>query len=386
MIPPGSQIGLLGGGQLARMTALAGRRLGYRFCVFDPTGAAAPAAPVCERFVGAPFDDADALAEFARGLDVIGFEFENIPPVALQTLERFCPVRPSWRALEICQHREREKQFLERSGYPHAAFRVATNPAELDHAIRDLGAPCVLKTAQSGYDGKGQLRIDPGLSADEAWCQWGGGPGARGVVEAWVDFEAELSVICARNPAGELVAFPAVENIHTHHILDLSIAPARFPPAIIQRAGELAAAITETLGIEGLLAVEMFLTRSGELLVNELAPRPHNSGHLTFDAALTSQFEQHIRAICGLPLGEPRLHTPAVMVNLLGQLWGPDFEAPDWSPVLREPAAKLHLYGKHSAKPGRKMGHYCVLDPSREVALEKALAIKARLEGRAQSV
>jgi 5-(carboxyamino)imidazole ribonucleotide synthase len=380
MIAPGSQIGLLGGGQLARMTALAGRRMGYRFRVFDPAGAAAPAAPVCERSVGAPFDDADALADFARGLDVIGFEFENIPPAALQALERFCPVRPSWRALEICQHREREKLFLERHGYPHAAFRVATDPAELERAIGDLGAPCVLKTAQSGYDGKGQLRIGPGLNADEAWRQWGGGPASRGVVEAWVDFEAELSVICARNPAGEIVAFPAIENMHTHHILDLSITPARFPPAILRQAGELAAAITETLAIEGLLAVEMFLTRAGELLVNELAPRPHNSGHLTFDAGLTSQFEQHIRAICGLPLGDPRLHTPAVMVNLLGQLWGPHFQAPDWLPVLAEPAAKLHLYGKQAAKPGRKMGHFCVLDPSREVALEKALAIKARLE------
>jgi 5-(carboxyamino)imidazole ribonucleotide synthase len=380
MIAPGSQIGLLGGGQLARMTALAGRRLGYRFRVFDPAGAAAPAAPVCERFVAAPFDDQDALADFARGLDVIGFEFENIPACALQTLEKYCPVRPSWKALEICQHREREKLFLDRHGYPHTAFRVVAAAGELAPAMRELGVPCVLKTAQSGYDGKGQLRIPPGMSADDAWRQWAGGPGARGVLEAWVDFAAELSVICARNPAGELVAFPAIENIHTHHILDLSIAPARFPAAILREAAELAAAVTEALDIEGLLAVEMFLTQSGKLLVNELAPRPHNSGHLTFDAAVTSQFEQHTRAICGLPLGSTALHTPAVMVNLLGHLWGPNFEAPDWLPVLEEPGAKLHLYGKHGAKPGRKMGHYCVLDPSPGAALEKALAIKARLE------
>jgi 5-(carboxyamino)imidazole ribonucleotide synthase len=249
--------------------------------------------------------------------------------------------------------------------------------------MQELGLPCVLKTAQSGYDGKGQLRIDPGMSADEAWQRWGAGPAARGVVEAWVDFDAELSVICARNPAGDLVAFPAIENIHTHHILDVSIAPARFPEAILKEAAELAAAITETLEIEGLLAVEMFLTKSGQLLVNELAPRPHNSGHLSFDACVTSQFEQHTRAICGLPLGSAELLSPAVMVNLLGHLWGPNFEPPDWLPLLEEPAAKLHLYGKQGAKPGRKMGHFCVLDPSRDAALEKALALKARLQPRA---
>ena len=378
-ILPGARIGLLGGGQLARMTALAGRRLGYRFSVFDPAGAAAPAAPVCERCVGASFEDGAALGDFARGLDVIGFEFENIPATALRTLEQFCPVRPRWEALEICQNREREKLFLHRHGYPHAAFRVAANAGDLAAAMDELGLPCVLKTAHSGYDGKGQLRIDPGTSAEEAWCGWGGEKAGRGVVEAWVDFDAELSVICARNPAGDLAPFPAIENIHARHILDISIAPARFPAGVVKAAAELAASITETLGIEGLLAVEMFLTKSGELLVNELAPRPHNSGHLTQDACVTGQFEQHNRAICGLPLGSAELLCPAVMVNLLGHLWSADFRPPDWLPVLEEPFAKLHLYGKHSAKPGRKMGHFCVLDRSLEMALEKALAIKARL-------
>ncbi len=379
IFPPGAHIGLLGGGQLARMTALAGRRLGYQFSVFDPAGLAAPAAPVCEQCAGAPFDDNAALADFARGLDVIGFEFENIPVTALQTLEQFCPVRPRWQALEICQHREREKVFLERHGYPHAAFRIATNAAELAAAMRELGVPCVLKTAQSGYDGKGQLRIEPGRSAEDAWQEWSGGKAWRGVVEAWVDFDAELSVICARNGAGELVPFAAIENVHTHHILDVSIAPARFPERVLAQAAQLASAITETLEIEGLLAVEMFWTKAGELVVNELAPRPHNSGHLTFDASVTSQFEQHVRAICGLPLGSAALLTPVVMVNLLGHLWKPDGQPPDWLPVLAEPAAKLHLYGKHKAKPGRKMGHFCVLDRSREAALAKALTIKARL-------
>ena len=379
MISPGASLGLLGGGQLARMTALAGRRMGYRFRAFDPAGDAAPAAPVCERLVRAPFDDLAALETFAQGLDVVGFEFENIPPAALQFVERFCPVYPRWQALEICQHREREKNFLHQHGFPHADFRVVTTPDELAAAIETLGTPCVLKTAESGYDGKGQLKITPGMSAADAWQQWSGGQARRGVLEAWVDFAAELSVICAGNGQGQIMPFPVFENIHTRHILDFTIAPARFAPSVLAEAWELARAVTETLDVRGLLAVEMFLTSSGQLLVNELAPRPHNSGHLTFDACLTSQFEQHVRAICGLPLGNTDLLRPTVMVNLLGDLWGANGRAPDWGPVFKDPAAKLHLYGKTSAKPGRKMGHFCVLDASVETALEKARTIKDRL-------
>ena len=310
MIPPGSLVGLIGGGQLARMSALAGRRMGYRFRAFDPAGKAAPAAPVCEKIVQAPFNDADALARFAEGLDVVGFEFENIPPASLQLVERFCPVHPRWQALEICQHREREKTFLHGHGFPHAGFRVVTTPEELAEAVTALGTPCVLKTAESGYDGKGQLKITPDLSPAHAWRQWSGGQARRGVVEAWVDFAAELSVICARNGHGQTVSFPVFENLHSHHILDVTIAPARFAPAVQREAFALAEAVTEALDVRGLLAVEMFLTHDGKLLVNELAPRPHNSGHLTFDACLTSQFEQHIRAICGLPLGGVDLPTP----------------------------------------------------------------------------
>ncbi len=379
MIPPGASLGLLGGGQLARMTALAGRRMGYGFRVFDPAGDAAPAAPVCERVVRAPFTDLAALETFAAGLDAVGFEFENIPPAALRAVERFCPVYPRWQALEICQHREREKNFLHRHGFPHADFRVVTTPDELAAAMAALGVPCVLKTAESGYDGKGQLKITPGLTAADAWQQWSGGQARRGVVEAWVDFAAELSVICAGNGQGQIVPFPVFENIHTRHILDFTIAPARFAPPVPADAWELARAVTAALDVRGLLAVEMFLTSSGKLLVNELAPRPHNSGHLTLDACLTSQFEQHTRAICGLPLGGTGLLRPAVMVNLLGDLWRTDHRPPDWQPVLAEPAAKLHLYGKAAAKPGRKMGHFCVLDESVETALEKARAIKTRL-------
>lgn len=378
IIAPGSRLGLLGGGQLARMTALTARRMGYSITVLDPAGEAAPAAAVCDTVVAAPFSDPAALARFARGVDVAGFEFENIPIAALQTVEAHCPVRPGWRALEICQHREREKNFLRARGYPHAAFRVVESPEALRAALAALGTPCVLKTAESGYDGKGQRRIAPGEDPAAAWADWSGGAARRGVVEAWVPFEAELSVICARNGRGELAAFAPIENEHRRHILDVSISPARFPGEILRAASHLARSLTEALEIEGLLAVEMFLTKDGRLLVNELAPRPHNSGHLTFDAGRTSQFEQHARAICGLPLGCPELLCPAVMMNLLGDLWV-DGQAPDWSAVLEEPAAKLHLYGKREAKPARKMGHICVLDASLPTALRKAEAIRARL-------
>ena len=381
MFPPGSQIGLLGGGQLARMTALAARRMGYRLRVFDPAGENAPAAPVCEQVVGARFDDAAALEEFARGLDVATYEFENIPPAALRTVERFCPVHPRWSALEICQDREREKTFLHAHGFPHAPFRIVTNPAELAEAVAALGTPCVLKTTGGGYDGKGQLKITTGLDPADAWAQWSGGQPRRGVLEAWVDFDAELSVICARNGRGELRAFAAFENIHTRHILDMTICPARFSPDLLDDAVELACAVTESLDVQGLLAVEMFLTKSNQVLVNELAPRPHNSGHLTFDACLTSQFEQHARAVCNLPLGGTEILSPAVMVNLLGDLWSADgLQAPDWTPVLAEPTAKLHLYGKTRAKAGRKMGHLCVLAPTVEEALAEARGIKERLD------
>ena len=310
---------------------------------------------------------------------MVGFEFENIPPASLQILARFCPVYPRWQALEICQHREREKLFLHQHGFPHAEFRVVTTPGELAEAMAALGTPCVLKTAESGYDGKGQLKITPDLAAEDAWRQWSGGQARRGVVEAWVDFAAELSVICARNGHGQTVSFPVFENIHSHHILDVTIAPARFAPKVLRDAVALAESVTETLDIRGLLAVEMFLGADGTLRVNELAPRPHNSGHLTFDACLTSQFEQHIRSVCGLPLGSVELLRPAVMVNLLGNVWNANGTPPDWSPVLAQPNAKLHLYGKKGAKPARKMGHYCVLGNSVDEALTTALDIKKQL-------
>ena len=383
MIAPGATLGILGGGQLARMTALAARRMGYRVHVFEHPAADACAAPVCEEVFRAHFDDVNALARFAAGVDVVTLEFENIPADALRTVSQRVPVRPGPEVLEICQHREREKRFLEQHGFPRAPFRVVSSLAELREAVAELGLPAVLKSAAGGYDGKGQAKIDPGTDLDGTWETWAAGvPGARGVLEGWVDFSAELSVICARNGHGEIRSFPAFENEHTRHILDVTIFPGRFPPGVVQQATALAEAVTEALGVEGLLAVELFLTRQGEVLVNELAPRPHNSGHVTFDAGLTGQFEQHVRAVCDLPLGDPAPLCPAVMVNLLGDLWSDDgLIAPDWSPILREPTAKLHLYGKRQARPGRKMGHFTVLGTDVEDTLAIARGVQRTLEG-----
>ena len=384
MIPPGSTIGLLGGGQLARMTALAARPLGYRIHLFDPHPEP-PAGVVCDRVFRASFNDPAALGEFARSVDVATLEFENIPVEALDCIERQTPVRPRGAVLHITQHREREKIFLRDHGFPCAEFRVVNSPAELAVALSEIGPRAVLKTAEFGYDGKGQRKIEPGEDAPAAWRDWTGDTANsqphRGVLEAWIDCAAELSVICARRPGGEMVTFPVAENQHEDHILAVSIAPGRFPPGVHREAEALARAIAESLRVEGLLAVEMFLTKSGKLLVNELAPRPHNSGHYSIDACVTSQFEQHARAVCDVPLDDPRQHSSAVMMNLLGDLWPEPERAPDWTPILRHRSAKLHLYGKRTAKPGRKMGHFTLLGDSIPELLQSAERIRTQLRG-----
>jgi 5-(carboxyamino)imidazole ribonucleotide synthase len=382
MIPPGATIGLLGGGQLARMTALAARPLGYRIHLFDPHPEP-PAGVVCEQVFRAPFDDAAELDKFARTIDVATLEFENIPVEALRRIEKLVPVRPRGEVLHITQHREREKVFLRDHGFPCAPFRVVSTPDELATALEEIGPGGVLKTAEFGYDGKGQRKIEAGEDPHTAWRDWSGEAGAsslrRGVLEGWIDFAAELSVICARRPGGDVVTFPVTENQHEEHILAISIAPGRFPPEVHREAEALARAIAEALQVEGLLAVEMFLTNSGQLLVNELAPRPHNSGHFTIDACVTSQFEQHARAVCDVPLGDTRQHSPAVMVNLLGDLWPQAERAPDWSPIFLHASAKLHLYGKRTAKRGRKMGHFTLLGESIPDLLFEAGRIRAQL-------
>jgi 5-(carboxyamino)imidazole ribonucleotide synthase len=370
-IPPGGVVGILGGGQLGRMLAIAARRMGYRVHAYEPQPDC-PAGQICDVEVNAPYTDSAALEKFARETDVISFEFENIPRTALDTVSELKPVRPRGEALHICQNREREKNFLRSQGFPCAPFQVVDSAETLASALAEIGTPSVLKTADFGYDGKGQLKIPGPADAAELWHRFGA---PRGVLEQWIPFEAELSVVCARGLDGTVLPFPCSENIHENHILDLSIVPARFAPEIAQRAEKIAAAIAEALDVVGLIAVEFFLTRDGELLVNELAPRPHNSGHFSFDACVTSQFEQQLRAVCGLPLGSPELLRPVVMWNILGDLWKNG--EPDWSVVLREPRAKLHLYGKSEARPGRKMGHVCVMADSTAEAL--AIIEKIRL-------
>ena len=359
-IGPGSTVGILGGGQLGRMFGIAARRMGYRVHAFEPNPDS-PAGQISDMEINAPYTDSLALERFARRVDVISFEFENIPLSAINEVANLRPLRPRGEVLHICQNREREKAFLARHGFPLAPYAVVDSAGSLGAALARLGTPSVLKTADFGYDGKGQLKIEGVANPEKSWQEFNA---SRGVLEKWIPFEAELSVIVGRGLDGRMIAFPPSENIHKRHILDISIVPARFPPAVCEAAVRIASDITDSLDVVGLLAVEFFLARDGELLVNELAPRPHNSGHYTFDACATSQFEQQLRAVCGLPLGSSALLTPAVMWNLLGHLW--ERGEPDWRLILSEPRAKLHLYGKAEPRPGRKMGHVTVLAETRE--------------------
>lgn len=374
MIPPGSTLGMLGGGQLGRMTAMAALRMGYRMDVFEPE-AGCPASQVCRHHIRSSYDDELALARFADGVEAATLEFENVPASAVEFLAARIPMHPSAQALAICQSRRREKAFLREKGFPHAGFREVSSAEELGAALRELGVPVVLKSSEFGYDGKGQLKLTE-LPPDTAAC-WESFGHPRAVVEQWIGFEAELSVIVARREDGATAAFPVAENIHTHHILDFSIVPGRFAPDVLARATELARSVAHELGIIGLLGVELFLKADGTLLVNELAPRSHNSGHYTIDACSVSQFGQHVRALCGLPLAEPRLLSPVVMVNILGDAWARG--TPDWNALLAHPTASLHLYGKAEPRPGRKMGHFCVLAPTADEALSTARSLKQAL-------
>lgn len=373
MILPPSTLGVLGGGQLGRMLGQAARRMGYGFHVFEPA-AHCPAGQIAGREFNAPYSDLAALDAFADSVDVITFEFENIPADVLQHVGEHAPLHPHWTVLHTCQNREREKTFLRSKGYPCAPFAVVDSADSLRAALTTLGTPSVLKTADFGYDGKGQTKMGPQTDPAAAWAALGA---PRGVLEGWVDFTCELSVVCARTRNGEVRAFPVAENIHTNHILDFSIVPARVDPAIQAQALELAESIADQLAVVGLIAVELFLTRDGRILVNELAPRTHNSGHYTLDACPTSQFEQQLRAVCGLPLGAVDLLKPAVMVNILGDAWKNG--TPAWDRILAHPGASLHLYGKADPRPGRKMGHFTVLGDSAEEAYQTARRLKAAL-------
>jgi 5-(carboxyamino)imidazole ribonucleotide synthase len=370
----GSTVGILGGGQLGRMSAMAAQRLGYRVVTFDPSPSACAAA-VANTHITATWNDEAALRHFASLCQRATLEFENIPPSALRIVAEKVPVYPSAEVLAICQNRRREKEFLKANGIPCAQFEVVSSAQELKAAVARIGTPCVLKTADFGYDGKGQVKIKDGsVDLDAAWAQLGS---PQGVLEGWVPFDLEISVIVARTEDGQVAAFSAAENIHRNHILHLSICPARISEDVARRAEALAISVANKLQVVGLLGVELFVTK-GELVVNELAPRPHNSGHHTLDACETSQFEQHIRAVCGLPLGSTKVLSPAAMVNILGDVWHQGRQ-PDWSHTLADPSAKLHLYDKGTAAPGRKMGHITVTAATAEDAMRRAETLHATL-------
>jgi 5-(carboxyamino)imidazole ribonucleotide synthase len=355
MIPPQSTIGILGGGQLGRMTVLAAAALGYRSHTYSPDPED-PAKQVSALSTDASYADQGALARFADSVDVITFEFENVPAETAEFLARLRPVRPDPSVLKITQDRLREKDFLRSIDIATTAYREVGDPAALARALRDVGVPAVLKSVRWGYDGKGQVKIASDMAVEAHWAEMGG---QIGILERFVDFASEISVIVARSASGGWATYVPVENQHVHHILDTTIAPARINPEVAMRAEAISRHIAEKLDLIGLLAVEMFVTPDDQLLVNELAPRPHNSGHWTLDACVTSQFEQLVRAICGLPLGSTERHSDAVMKNLIGD----DVER--WREAINEPLAKIHLYGKKKARPGRKMGHVTRLSPHR---------------------
>lgn len=360
---------MLGGGQLGRFFVIAARQMGYRVAVLDPE-ANSPAGALADRHFAAPYEDAAALDELGALCAAVTTEFENVPAAALSRLAARTVVAPSAECVAVAQDRIAEKAALARVGLPVGPYRPIR--AEGDLADPSL-YPAILKTSRLGYDGKGQASVEDAGQASEAWRRFHGVPC---VLEKRLALDLEVSVIVARGAGGEVRSFAVAENRHRNGILDVSIAPARVPYELAEEARGMAARLAEALGYVGVMGVEFFVV-GGRLDVNEIAPRPHNSGHYTLDACVTSQYEQQVRAMCGVPLGDERLLSPAVMVNVLGDAWGGG--EPPWEAVLSEPRAKLHLYGKDAARPGRKMGHFTVLDPRAEAALESALALRARL-------
>ena len=364
-------IGVLGGGQLGRMLALEARRMGLR--VLQWTGGdASGAARLADQALTESFDCDETLENFITQSDVVTVEFENIPKELLQKVSGRLPLMPSVRPVSICQNRELEKNFLAENGIPTAQFRIVDDAESLKGALSEITGDVILKTVESGYDGKGQMLVPDNpdrLSAEEIWNSFGD---TRAIVEERINLSAELSVMVVRAQTGEITTYDPAENQHKNHILDVSIVPARMPESLLKEAQDIASKVAESLDYVGIMGVEFFLNETGDLLVNEMAPRPHNSGHHTLDACESSQFEQQARVICGLPLGSTNLLKPAVMVNLLGDLWVDATTPPDWSPVLTTPSAKLHLYGKLHAKPGRKMGHITILGDTIEQALSRA--------------
>jgi 5-(carboxyamino)imidazole ribonucleotide synthase len=376
-ILPGSTIGVVGGGQLGRMLALEARRMGYRIAVLDPAEDS-PAAQVADVHVRAPLEDPDALRRLADRCDVVTLEWENADADGLRAIEEAAPIRPGPHVLEVAQHRLREKDAARRLGIPTAEYRAVSTLEELRAGLAELGTPAVLKTCRGGYDAKGQrlLRTVDEAAAAHAELR---GDDRELILEGWVPFRLEASVICARSPSGEVTSFPIGENVHRNGILDFTLAPARIPPDLSREARRIGEALVEGLDVVGLLAVELFIDSEDRLYVNEFAPRPHNSGHYTWEACAPSQFELQLRAVCDLPLREPILLSPACMANLLGSHVGTGLRLPGSARAFATPGLSLHLYGKHSARPGRKMGHLTVLAPTAEQAFAEAAAARELL-------
>ncbi len=368
-------LGMLGGGQLGRFFVIAAHEMGYRVTVLDPDPQS-PAGKIADVHLCAAYDDETALQQMAQSCVAVTTEFENVPAQTMQQLAQHCVVRPNANAVAIAQHRALEKQFIHETGIPVAPFLVIDQATDLPPDDSDL-YPAILKVARFGYDGKGQARVANQAEALQAFGEF---KQAQCVLEKRIKLDDEVSVVLARADDGQIVCFPTAQNSHLHGILDISVAPARVSQAIHQQAQAAAIKIAERLDYVGVLAVEFFVS-DGQLLANEMAPRPHNSGHYTIDACVTNQFEQQLRALTGLPLGDSRQHSPAVMVNLLGDVWyqGQQVREPDWQKLFAKANIKLHLYGKQAPRPARKMGHYTAIDSDLEAALQSALALRSEL-------
>ncbi|WP_223635101.1 5-(carboxyamino)imidazole ribonucleotide synthase [Corallococcus sp. EGB] len=374
MVLPGGTLGILGGGQLGRMMALAARTLGYQVQALDPDSAC-PSRSVVDRCLTASFSDTAAAEDLARQCDVVTLEIEKVSLSTLNAVARHAPMRPGASVLEVVQHRGRQKAWLARGGFPLGPWREANSEEALSQAITALGGRCFIKSSEGGYDGRGQYEVTSASEAAVAWKELGG---RSVVVEAALDLKAELSVLVARGPDGQLAVYPPAFNHHEERILAWSLLPGPLPPAVLTQASQVARDITDGLKVEGLLVVEMFLLGDGTLLVNEVAPRPHNSFHSTEVACLTSQFEQAVRAVCNLPLGSVEVVRPAAIVNLLGDLWLQE-GGPRFAQALALPGVRLHLYGKRDARKGRKMGHLSAVGSTPEDALQRVKAAATAL-------
>ncbi|TWT63963.1 5-(carboxyamino)imidazole ribonucleotide synthase [Rubinisphaera italica] len=376
VINPGATLGVLGGGQLGRMFAEAAHRLGYHVHTYSDE-ANSPCGQVAEReFVGA-YDDIEAIREFARTVDVVTFEFENICSAAAQAIEEIVQVHPSGQVLHISQHRLREKSTLAEAGLPVTPFRPVRTSGELQKAIQELGTPSILKTASGGYDGKGQVTVPNADAAESAWKELGE---VEAILEQRIDFKCEVSYIGVRDSSGNFTGCGPIRNEHVNHILDLSVFPDPEMASVAEEARAIAQGVLEKLDVVGVMCVELFVTNDDRLLINEVAPRPHNSGHLTINACASSQFDQQVRAICGLPLGEMTPLKPAAMVNLLGDVW--EQGAPNWSAALERPSVSLHLYGKKEPRAGRKMGHLTAIGETSKSVVDTVIQARLSLQSK----